>query len=338
MRNIYAQADRVIVWLGASDDGGNALEIVRKHAESKALRGPEFTGHFQRADYSTCKKLLKHDWFRRIWVLQEVGVARCVTIQCGLTQVNGYAFCEGLSRLHMSSLPQYILPIIPLIRGSVFRPRHTAILRGTLTMGELVDMYHSHFATVPHDKIYALLGLCADDLNTPCLRLDYHLPLDEVITRVGSYIFGGQCTVTISPVTHAAVIKGRGWILGQIKSVERSASGYDQQRIGIAFHNSPLAQSFQREWGMEWVLQTSAASVQEGDIACLLQGSSRPSMVRLCKSKITVIISTAAPKRTAEEEEEDISHVLPEKAISDYQSSQETDAIEGNLILFLRGP
>ncbi|PYI01840.1 HET-domain-containing protein [Aspergillus sclerotiicarbonarius CBS 121057] len=328
MRSIYAQADRVIVWLGKSDsDGGNALEIIRRHAESKRPMRSNSSHYFQRVDYSTCTELLKHDWFRRIWVLQEVGVARCVTIQCGLTQINGYAFCEGLSRLKKKSLPQHILPVIPLIKNSIFRPRHTPNLPGTLSIGELIDMYRSHLATVLHDKVYALLGLCADNLNTPCLRPDYDLPLDEVVKQVTAYIFGGQCTVKTVPNTHIAVIQGKGWILGRIDSVKKDRDGFDQQNIGISFCNISLAQKFEESWGTKWLLQTPAVSLQPGDIVCLLQGASQPSIVRLCKSQITVITSTVIPERASEGREKESPQKVREKIRSHIESC-ETHAID----------
>ncbi|OOF96412.1 hypothetical protein ASPCADRAFT_404946 [Aspergillus carbonarius ITEM 5010] len=176
-------------------------------------------------------------------------------------------------------------------------------------------MYHSHFATVPHDKVYALLGLCADDPNTPCLRPNYNLPWNVVVEQVVAYIFGGQCTVTALSDTQTAVIKGKGWVLGQINSVKWRNLGYYQQHIGIAFRNTPLAQRYRKKWGAEWVLQRSAASIQQGDIVGLLQGASRPSIIRLSKSRISVIISTGKPESVRrEEEEEEDDDIFPSKS------------------------
>lgn len=78
----------------------------------------------------------------------------------GSVQINGHTFCEGLSRLEPPPpLLRLIRPVIRLMSGAIFLPEYDAELHGTLSIGQLVDMYHSHQATNKHDKVYALLGL-----------------------------------------------------------------------------------------------------------------------------------------------------------------------------------
>ncbi|GKZ31405.1 hypothetical protein AbraIFM66950_011982 [Aspergillus brasiliensis] len=298
MRAIYAQADRVIVWLGEPDHTDhNALVAIHQLAESKLLLNSNTESvDLSKADHDACMRLLRHDWFRRIWVLQEVGVARSIMIQCGLAQVNGYAFCEGLSRLDVSSLPEYVFPVIHLVRGSIVRPRNPEKSPGSLPIGELIDMYHSHLATVPHDKIYALLGLCSDDLDTACLRPNYQLPWSEVLRQVVTYIFGGTLTVAVLPSTHRTVINGKGWILGRIVSVERNRYVYDRQTLKIDCPETRWEILFERGWGAEWVIHASANSIQTDDLVCLLEGASKPSIVRLTKSRISIIVAVVTPR------------------------------------------
>ncbi|OOF96413.1 hypothetical protein ASPCADRAFT_206608 [Aspergillus carbonarius ITEM 5010] len=94
MRAIYAQADRVVVWLGPPEDNGdNALEVIGHLAENKMQMRPKLTtAYLQKKDNNIFKELLEHNWFRRIWVLQEVGVARSIIIKFGLGQINGIHF------------------------------------------------------------------------------------------------------------------------------------------------------------------------------------------------------------------------------------------------------
>ncbi|RDK39718.1 HET-domain-containing protein [Aspergillus phoenicis ATCC 13157] len=297
MRAIYAQADRVIVWLGESDHAGpNALDTIHKLAENKVLlyAGTECVD-LSEAEHVACMRLLRHDWFRRIWVLQEVGVARSIMFRCGLAQVNGYSFCEGLSRLKLSLLPDHVLTVIPLVRSSIIRPRNSRKLPGNLPLGELIDMYHTHFATVPHDKIYALLGLCSDDLETPCLRPNYRLAFSAVVKQIVNYIFMGNHTVAVLPDTNIAVIKGKGWILGHIVSVERSTPLHDYQTIGIGFHENALGMFFKTQWGNKWVIHASATLIQVYDIVCFLHNAPKPTIIRLGKGKISVVVSMATP-------------------------------------------
>ena len=61
-----------------------------------------------------------------------------------------------------------------LIRGAIFR---TGILpQAIYKLGELIDMYHNHKATLPHDRVYALLsisGMESKDLRNAKLLPNY---------------------------------------------------------------------------------------------------------------------------------------------------------------------
>ena len=63
MRMIYAQARRVIVWLGDSkNDGDKALEMIGR------LGRNQISLPIDEKDRERCEELLQRDWFRRIWV------------------------------------------------------------------------------------------------------------------------------------------------------------------------------------------------------------------------------------------------------------------------------
>jgi hypothetical protein len=48
--------------------------------------------------------------------------------------------------------------------------------------------------------------------------------------------------------------------------------------------------------GMQrWTLRPSAKSIQNGDIICLLQGASKPTIIRLCKNHFAIILIAATP-------------------------------------------
>lgn len=67
MRTIYAQAERVIVWLGdATEDGDKALEEIRCLGEAAAIWYKDDPDPIENSD--ACLRLLQRDWFSRIWV------------------------------------------------------------------------------------------------------------------------------------------------------------------------------------------------------------------------------------------------------------------------------
>lgn len=94
--------------------------------------------------------------------------------------------------------------------GAIFLPKYDVELRGTLSIGQLIGMYHSHQATNKHDKVYALLGLSADDPSTPALKANYNLPWNEVYKQTIIYIFSETCSVETWPSRGAAIIRGKG--------------------------------------------------------------------------------------------------------------------------------
>ncbi|GAB1197646.1 hypothetical protein APSETT444_006946 [Aspergillus pseudonomiae] len=234
MRTIYAQAERVIVWLGeATENGDQALGSIRRLGE-----GQDITSSLENPEPSDAYlRLLQRDWFSRIWVLQEVGVARCVYIMCGPVSINGHVFCEGLSRLGLSSdFRSRIGPVAYLIKGALYRPKYELGSRGSISVGELIGMYQNHNATKQHDKVYALLGLSADPI-TAALEPNYSLPWKEVFKQVVNHIFP-ECSVDTWNDTETVVIKGKGLILGNINLVEESVSEFGKQNIEVLLNDT----------------------------------------------------------------------------------------------------
>ncbi|KAE8379051.1 HET-domain-containing protein [Aspergillus bertholletiae] len=298
MRTIYAQADRVIVWLGdAVEDGDKALEGIGRLGERRD------TDSFLDTPVSSdaYRQLLRRDWFSRIWVLQEVGVARCISIMCGSVYINGHIFCEGLSRLRLSSdFLSRIGPVAYLINGALYRPKHEVGSYGSLSIGELIGMYQNHDATKQHDKVYALLGLSAD-LTTTVLEPNYNLTWKEVFKKVINYIFP-ECSVEAWTETETAVIKSRGWILGLINSVDENVSESGKQEVEVIFNGIAKSLGYQYYWENYWEIQASAALIQDGDIICLLKGALKPTIIRLCKDYFTVITPAVTPQQNEYEE------------------------------------
>ena len=46
---------------------------------------------------------------------------------------------------------------------------------------------------------------------------------------------------------------------------------------------------------MEWTLQATAKSIRESDIVCLLQGASKPTIIRLCEDHFAIIVIAITP-------------------------------------------
>ncbi|KAF5856134.1 hypothetical protein ETB97_007838 [Aspergillus alliaceus] len=164
-----------------------------------------------------------------------------------------------------------------------------------MSLGELMDMYHTREATRKHDKVYALLGMSSDDPNTADLLPDYGLPWDALFQRVITWILTENHAVETWPHREIAVIKAQGYILGRVNSVKDDTSRYDKQCVQISFNTTPRSLSYENEWGTQWLLQASAKPIQEGDILCLLQGALKPSIVTLYKDYFSIKMISVTP-------------------------------------------
>ncbi|KAK0619569.1 heterokaryon incompatibility protein-domain-containing protein, partial [Immersiella caudata] len=320
MAKIYTQASRVIVWLGeAADDSNHALQTIRRAAEEQDAN---FWNHKTRqlinskinnVNQQAVLTLLEREWFQRIWVLQEVAAARHVLVKCGHAEIDGYAFCLGLSVLRLSyekrpHLQSLIPPIAYLIRGAVFRPRYEGdeISRqdkyslNIRPLYELVDMYHTHKATFLLDKVYALLGMSNDDPYPAGLVPDYKAAWKDVFRELVQFCLSDQISVNTWDRAEAAVIEAKGYILGEVLSVGEDAAEHDRQnqdatwrdrqQVDIAWRNAPSYVDTEEKQNCRLTFQASAKAVKEGDIICLLQGASRPTIIRLCDDFSTIII------------------------------------------------
>ncbi|KAL8313028.1 hypothetical protein RB593_007304 [Gaeumannomyces tritici] len=300
MAKIYAKASRVIVWLVdppnhgvQADDGGQALEAIRAAAKK------------QRVDSTIDKEmiltLLRRKWFQRIWILQEVAAARQVLIKCGSAELDGYAFClglgvHGLFETH-PDLQALIPPIAYLIKGAVLRQRHdrddtsrpAGFSLNILPLAELVDMYHTRKATVPLDKVYALLGMSSDDPYAAGIEANYTSLWSDLLRKLVSPSLSDQMSVSTWDGEEVVVIEAKGYVLGEVSSAGKNTTPDDRQHVEITWKTTLSRHDTKAEQSSPFAFQASAKAIKKGDIVCLLQGASRPIIIRPCDSFSTII-------------------------------------------------
>ncbi len=229
-------------------------------------------------------------------MLQEVAAAQHIVMMCGSTVIDGYAFCLGVKSLKLSFTASPELQALPsvlyLIERASLRPKYTANLQERFSLNiqplaGLVDMFHTRQAKDPRDKVYALLGMSLDDPSKATLLPDYTISWGNLFEKLVKYILGEDTLVESSSQTPK--IKSKGCILGQVSSVRRD----NRQNVNITFTSKNATWYYGVE--MEWTLQASAKPIQESDIICVLQGASKPTIIRLCKDDFAIIIVAVTP-------------------------------------------
>ncbi|KAK3947016.1 ankyrin repeat-containing domain protein [Pseudoneurospora amorphoporcata] len=310
MAKIYAKASRVIVWLGKEVAGSDqALEEIRIAAELSTLKEIRITAELfaRRLDNKAgILTLLQRPWFQRIWVLQEVAAARHTLIKCGSAEIDGFVFCSGLNALNLSSelpadLRARILSVTYLIRGAIFQPKYATSQSDNFSLdirplGELIEMYHTREATDRRDKVYALLGMSSDNPTAEGLFADYKISWKQLFNKLIHFFLSELVSVVgLSDDKENAVIESKGCILGEVSSVKRNATWEDKQDVAITWRNAPSYICVKEAWVSCWTLPTTVKSVQKGDVVCLLQGATRPTILRPYNDHWAVIMIAVSP-------------------------------------------
>ncbi len=243
-----------------------------------------------------------------IQILQEVAAARQIRIICGRTEIDGYAFCLGLDSLNEfyeahAELQSLIRSVTYLIRGAIFRPTHILSMTDGVpqaigTLGELIDMYHNHKATLLHDKVYALLGMSgmsSDDVSKAKLLPNYQDEWEELLQRLVKFLLSENVSVGTWSGEKIIVIKSKSCILGMISSVQKIIALDGTQGVDIIFKNISGLQGYEKVWGTRWTLKPPAKPIRDGDFVCLLQGASKPTIIRSRKDHFVIIMIAVSP-------------------------------------------
>ncbi|KAH7235451.1 hypothetical protein BKA59DRAFT_444431 [Fusarium tricinctum] len=295
MAEIYAKARSVIIWLGEATAAGSeeALEEIRV-AAANASNGVEIS----MPEEEPILEILKLPWFKRVWVLQEVAAARHVLVKFGRVEIDGYAFCTGLDALELSyhgdlDLQLLIRSVLYLIRGAVFRPRQIAeksvrFSLGICPLSELVEMYRNRQATERHDKVYALFGMCSDDLDDAGLLVDYKIPWNRLLQKLVNYILPHCLSVSTWNDSQVAVIVTLVHVLGKVSSVKTQE---ESQNVTIDWKTPHIKDHYPSSWS----IKASSKSAEVGDIVCLFDGCSRPTIIRPCGLNWVIVFISITP-------------------------------------------
>ncbi len=206
MRHIYYRATKVVVWLGDASDAHEAARIsagmaafIRAHRWSGGEVFREYSQEKHKAQLAALSTLLQNDWFARIWIVQEVAVARDLSMLYGTEQImwqdlrDIIQFCLGSAES---------LPLIQRTSNSGVRTCDHKGLRASqifnvrieVTTGTSRDLsfylesFRSFGATDPRDKVFAVVGLAKTE-HHPLVTPDYRKTVRDVYVDAARYLF-----------------------------------------------------------------------------------------------------------------------------------------------------
>jgi hypothetical protein len=204
MRLIYQKARRVVVWLGEEADLSDVLEqfIPRIHLAQEKQEAAGDKRHLlqmKAADrekydlpslrdpgYRAMLYIACRPWFNRVWIVQELALARDAVIHCGgwslpwdlFQSVYQYVITDlALSHILRPLVPENPANYMLMLEWTLYNTHH-AIHQ---SLSALLLRHVTTEATNPRDKVYALCGL-ADDVRAARVKLvpDYNKDVPQV--------------------------------------------------------------------------------------------------------------------------------------------------------------
>jgi hypothetical protein len=213
MTNIYKQAQNVLVFIGhppeiSLDDYRQLFDYMRTKKSyiqdtnsrglSRGSRGPlydlisnkstDFTSKLRLRN--TLVKFLDYPWFHRIWVIQEVIMARSVALYFGPFVIDWEDV--SLDRFILGSgrgIDDALIPIEHAFKidiPPVLRLRKKIKSEGARLV-DLLSATRTCAATDPRDKIFALLGMAQRENMLQLPRADYTKSVENVFAEATIY-------------------------------------------------------------------------------------------------------------------------------------------------------
>jgi hypothetical protein len=197
MRKIYETADETYVWLGPHRyDSHLAMELLRDLEscagdEKRVLerfRRPGIDRYLYALEDLYCRK-----YWNRVWIVQELVLAKSIRVFCGKEWVSWGAFEKARETFtKMSAKSELFRLILNNTDGSLLstlrRKDHCPMLvditrknfrKRSLEMFETVFEYKPMSASDPRDLIYGLLGI-VDEKESRNIEIDYSKPVARV--------------------------------------------------------------------------------------------------------------------------------------------------------------
>lgn len=213
MRNIYRAARRVIVWLGVETrTNRRAMSAIENEHRWYGSRRRPLSLLYRSADLTVLTReeniginqLSTHAYWSRLWVVQEVFLARELVLRWGRKEVpleNAEQVIRDRARLYRWRTEFGLLDVedaaglnfldpvtdynsdIPAPMLSLLAQRRDYLAGWPLTWAKASEISKCRGCEDPRDQVYGLLGLMRDDT----LQVDYGKSLDEVFDDLVAY-------------------------------------------------------------------------------------------------------------------------------------------------------
>ncbi|KAH8202243.1 hypothetical protein TruAng_003620 [Truncatella angustata] len=192
MGEIFRRADKVFIWLGREGEGSNLamdlLNSVPTPGDTTALKHFVDTRANHDEAWIAVKCLFERDYWRRLWVLQEILLSKQAYVLCGDRVCAWESIMTLLKRSNYSNnieirstparnalLGWKMVLLVDIIRSR--REGRTGLL-------DYLVLSRQRQASVAHDYIYGVLGLVEERI----LYADYKKCVEDVYRDIALYM------------------------------------------------------------------------------------------------------------------------------------------------------
>lgn len=161
MRQIFAAAAFVIVWLGPqSVDSQLAMDVLRSSYAPQGFK-PRYQIWADQSKRKAFFSLLERDYWKRVWVIQEVKMASGILILCGEQELLWRELDSFITELRFTHEQGSAFTIIQEKRQALIWKSEGK--RTYVSIFEFIYRYHEQECTDPRDRVYGLLGLVLEE-------------------------------------------------------------------------------------------------------------------------------------------------------------------------------
>lgn len=220
MGEIYSQANEVVIWLGLARDNSDLamshmeeMDRVVLHDEPrgrlimKTRKGLEGSEERKNEHLAAIVSWCKRSYWRRMWVIQEIQLAKQLSIHCGAKRLSWSTFrrareCIINWREPFESEKEvygFMMTSLPARMDELRAKGHTK----QIPLVDWLENFKESMCTDPKDKVYAFVGLASDCQNN-ALAIDYSKSLSQICFDVLKLYFPGQLSAPGCLESHTA--------------------------------------------------------------------------------------------------------------------------------------
>jgi hypothetical protein len=197
MKEVYSNAERVLIWLGECEDESDlAMDLIKTWAPPGAEQMDmarlleKVPKGFDIRAWHAARRLFHRDYWKRAWILQEIVFSKQASVLCGskhvsweelgIAQVKWEKLKSQPENFHLLKPEQLKMVDLTFFDAVATISLHHVLQRMGKSRGlsSLLSLTHRSHATDPRDKIYALLGF--SEVAVLGLAPDYNKPVERV--------------------------------------------------------------------------------------------------------------------------------------------------------------